>query len=373
MKSNTTVYTKNQNYKKIDEYILKNNVSKILLICGKSAHDLAVFEYIKMLESRLKIFIKEFFDFSPNPSYESVVKGVKFYRDNEYDMLIAIGGGSAIDTAKCIKLFSGMNDEENYLQQTIPKRKLPLLMAIPTTAGSGSEATKYAVIYANGEKQSVTSDEILPNISILDASTLKTLPIYQRKSTVCDALCHAIEACWSVNATDKSRFLATDAIKIISRYKDVYVRGENTYNEDLMRAANLAGQSINISQTTAAHAMSYKLTSLCGIAHGHAAMLCLVKLWKYMVDYVRDNISNGDMLKLYNIFQDISVAMGINSVDKAIKSLENSLMEWQLKPVVVNNTDIDILIKSVHQPRLKNNPIRLTTQSLAEIYEKILG
>ena len=120
----------------------------------------------------------------------------------------------------------------------------------------------------------------------MDASALKTLPIYQKKSTMMDALCHSIESYWSVNSTEESNKYSKQAIQTILENKDAYLANKDLGNANMLKAAYLAGKAINITQTTAGHAMSYKLTSLYGIAHGHAVAICISKLWEYMLEPV---------------------------------------------------------------------------------------
>lgn len=111
--------------------------------------------------------------------------------------------------------------------------------------------------------------------SFLTPGALKTLPAYQRKSTMLDALCHAVESFWSVHATAESKAYSRDALKMIRRYAEDYLANCDEGNAGMLLAANTAGKAINLTQTTAGHAMCYKLTSLYGLAHGHAAALCV--------------------------------------------------------------------------------------------------
>ena len=112
---------------------------------------------------------------------EKVKQAIEIGKERSIDCVIGFGGGSAIDVAKCIKLYSNMDTEINYLEQLIIPNEVKLLV-VPTTAGSGSEATRYAVIYYKGEKQSVTHESCIPALVLVDASVLETLPEYQRKN-----------------------------------------------------------------------------------------------------------------------------------------------------------------------------------------------
>lgn len=128
---------------------------------------------------------------TPNPLYEDVVKGVEAYRNNQCDVIVAIGGGSSIDVAKCIKLYSGMDNIKVYLEQEYKENDVTLI-AIPTISGTGSESTRYAVIYSEGKKQSVTHDSIVPKYAVWDYRNLVTLHLYQKKCTMIDALCQVL-------------------------------------------------------------------------------------------------------------------------------------------------------------------------------------
>ncbi len=142
----------------LDNYEKYINKENILLVCGKNFYSTELYQDIKLLNKNIIFFS----DFTPNPTYESVEKGVQVFKQNNCEYIIVIGGGSAIDVAKCIKLYSNMDDSKNYLEQEIIPNDIKLL-AIPTTAGTGSEATKFAVIYYNNIKQSVTHESIIPN------------------------------------------------------------------------------------------------------------------------------------------------------------------------------------------------------------------
>lgn len=362
-----------ENYRELDEYFCDNKIGKVLLVCGSSLSSLRLDRYFNNLEKRLGVQVVKFSDFTPNPLYESVVAGVKVFRGHACDAIMAVGGGSALDVAKCIKLFSNMNHDENYLQQKIVPNSVKLLAA-PTTAGTGSESTRYAVIYYNGEKQSVADDSCLPSMALLDASALQTLPEYQRKATMLDAFCHAIESFWSVNSTEESRAFAGEAIRMILANKDAYFSNLEEGNANMLWAANLAGRAINITQTTAGHAMCYKLTSLYGIAHGHAAALCNVKLWPYMICHTDKCIDPRGETYLRSVFAEIADVMGCAGPEEAAECFNDIVSSLQLAvPTPEREMDFGKLAASVNPVRLKNNPIALDAETLRELYHQILN
>lgn len=366
------ILVSDKNYAELDGYFEENSVRTILLVCGKSISFLHVNQYFETLEQRKGIKVVRFMDFQPNPSYESIVKGVEVFHENKCDYIVAVGGGSAIDVAKCIKLYSNMVPKTNYLQQTIVPNEVKLL-AVPTTAGSGSEATRYAVIYYKEEKQSVAHESCIPSVVLMDAEVLKTLPGYQKKTTMMDAFCHAIESFWSVNSTQESKEYARKAIRLIIENKDSYLQNENAGNINMLQAANLAGKAINITQTTAGHAMCYKLTGLYGISHGHAAALCTEALWRYMLEHMEQCVDYRGIDYLQDVFMEIARAMGGSTVEAAIDFFHKFMSELRLEvPVIKNQNEMDILKSSVNPVRLKNNPVKLGEKDIEELYLRIL-
>ncbi|MBQ8317379.1 MAG: phosphonoacetaldehyde reductase [Lachnospiraceae bacterium] len=365
------VLVADNDYVELDNYIQENGFKTVFLVCDDSLRFLRIKEYFDKVEKRLNIRLVYFSDFTPNPLYESVVKGVKLFNDEGCDAIFAVGGGSTMDVAKCIKLYSNMDHNVNYLKQDIIPNDIPLF-AIPTTAGTGSEATRYAVIYYEGEKQSVADYSCIPSTVMMDATVLKTLPEYQKKVTMLDALCHAIESYWSVNSTEESKVYSREAIQLIMANKDSYLANQDEGNANMLKAANVAGKAINITQTTAGHAMCYKLTSLYGIAHGHAAALCLSKLWPYMVDNTDKCIDTRGKDYVQGIFRDIANAFGCNDAKDAVALFDDLLKELGFNNPKADEKDYEILSSSVNPVRLKNNPIGLDYESINSLYRQIV-
>lgn len=363
----------NADYSLIDKYLIDNSAQKVFLVCDSAIRFLKYDEYFKNLKDRLDISVIRFDDFEPNPDYRSVVEGVNAFVVNSCDLIVAIGGGSAMDVAKCIKLYSNMDHDKNYLTQEIVANDVPFA-AIPTTSGTGSEATRYAVIYYKGEKQSVTHESCIPTTVFLDSSVLETLPEYQKKSTMLDALCHSIESFWSVNSTDESKAYSKQAIELILDNIDAYLANDGVGNENMLRASHIAGKAINITQTTAGHAMCYKLTSMYGIAHGHAAALCVNKLWPYMIENTEKCIDGRGVEYLDKVFCEIADAMGCDSHQGACEKFAQILKDLKLStPTVESNDDYDVLKNSVNIVRLKNNPVSLDEAAIDMLYHEILG
>ncbi len=360
-------------FKTMDQYILENHDNRVFLVCGDSIRFLHWNKYFNMLPLRLGVDVIRFNDFSPNPVYESVVKGVSAFKESQCKLIIAVGGGSSIDVAKCIKLFANMDPSRKFFEQEIAANDIRLF-AIPTTAGTGSEATRYAVIYYKEEKLSITHDSCIPSKVIMDPSVLKSLPLYQRKSTMLDTFCHAVESYWSINSNDRSKEYSRNALRLILKNKDAYLNNQENGNKNMLQAANIAGKAINITQTTAGHAMCYKLTELYHIPHGFSAALCVSKLWPYMLMHPEDCIDPRGKDYLQHTFQELAKAMECTNAEDASKLFDQILLSLQMeKPVLTDDTDYNILRSSVNAVRLKNNPVHLDDRSIDILYHKILN
>lgn len=350
--------------------VLEGN-RKVMIVCGgKSFQSLSIKEDIENIPAPYVIFNQ----FTPNPSYEEVCTGVEAFNAEHCDTILAVGGGSAMDVAKCIKLYCKMSKDVPYLEQPYEDTGVKLI-AIPTTAGSGSESTRYAVIYYDGKKQSVTHDSIIPHVAILEPRVLKTLPLYQKKCTMLDALCQGIESWWSVNSTDESKEYSQKAVETIMKWWRKYIF-ENTEEAavHIMEASNYAGHAINITQTTAPHAFSYKLTAMYGLPHGHAVAVCLPVIWEYMLENMDKCIDRRGAEYLQSIFGLISKSMRHSTPMEAIETFRTMMVEMGMQNSVSGNRDgeVENLSRSVNPVRLNNNPVCLEMDSIVSIYTQVV-
>ena len=337
----------------------------ILLVCDKSFQHLPYADVVRTLPQVKRIFS----DFISNPTYESVQAGVYAFREEKCDGIVAIGGGSAIDMAKCIKLFCRRYDQ--YLDQPYMDTGVHLI-AVPTTAGTGSESTHFAVIYRDGKKLSVAHPSIVPNVALLDATALDTLPAYQKQCTLLDAICQSIESWWSVNAIEQSKAYSKAALSALIQNYKAYLNGDFSAAKHMMRAANLAGRAINIAQTTAPHAMSYQLTKMFQIPHGHAVAVCLPGVWRYISEHMGQSILPGGTAMLQRILEEIAHSMGCENAVTAIARFERMLKEFELAVPQMTDDQLDQLANSVNLQRLKNNPVALDSATLRLLYQEAI-
>lgn len=364
-----------ENYKGLDEWIMGAGCKKILLVCDGSIWYQKKFNAHLEDIKQLGIEMVRFREFQPNPLYENVQKGVKIFREGKCDSIIAVGGGSAMDVAKCIKLYSNfLGDGENgsWLTAKYIPNDISFL-AMPTTAGTGSEATRYAVIYFDGEKQSITSESFIPDTVLMDPNTLITLPLYQKKATLCDALCHAIESFWSVNSTEESKKYSKAAIEGVMEHMIGYLNNTEKGRVGMLFAANIAGRAINITQTTAGHAMCYKITSLFGSAHGHAAILCDRILFPWMIRNIDKCIDPRGKEYLQRTMDEIGVAMGCEDGEAGANKLNDIFEKAELEVPIAREVQFMELKNSVNPVRLKNHPIALDVETIDMLYHEILN
>ena len=346
--------------------------SKVMVVCDNSFPYLNIREDVEKMALPFVLFDR----FTPNPLYESVCEGVSFFNSEQCDTILAVGGGSAIDVAKCIKLYCRMSNDSIYFKQPYQDTRVKLI-AVPTTAGTGSESTRFAVIYFEGKKQSIAHDSIIPTYAILEPKVLKTLPQYQKKCTMMDALCQGIESWWSVNSTEESQQYSKIAVEtIIQNWRDYIFNNSDLAAEKILFAANYSGRAICITQTTAPHAFSYKITSMYGIPHGHAVSVCLPEIWEYMIQHPEDCVDSRGKDHIEMVFYSIAKSLGSASVEEAIGVFRSMMKEMELmSPEARNNKESEIteLSKSVNPIRLANNPISLSEAQIYNIYNTIIN
>ena len=307
-------------------------------------------------------------NFNANPKYEDIEAGIVTFHSYKPDVVLAIGGGSTIDIAKLIIAFAHRNNQspiENLNRfSELPKGNFQCpLWAVPTTAGSGSEATHFAVVYYQGKKYSIAAQNLLPQQVFLDPVLTYTVPEKIAKSAAIDALCQALESYWAIDATNESREYAIEAMKMIPDSLRSTMGGKLQGYKDLQYAAFLAGKAINISKTTAGHAFSYYLTQDYNLLHGHSVALMLGYVMKYALEY-----ANADTQKKCT---DIAYILNIKAPDLpeflfgllADSGLENNLFLVGLG----TKEKIQMLCESVNEERLRNNPFPIEMQRFQEL------
>lgn len=365
---------------KLRNVLDSKNVNNIFLVTGKkSFNSSGAKKLVTPLISKYNTIY--FSDFITNPRIEDVNKGIKIFKNSNIDIVIAIGGGSVIDIAKLINFFSAQDYSPlNYIKEKPAGiNKTKPLIAIPTTAGTGSEATHFAVLYINKNKYSVAHDYILPEVAIIDAKFTLNLPPYIIACTGMDALVQAIESCWSVYSTKISKQYAKEAITLIVDNLVKAVKHPTlSIMRAMMRAAHLSGKAINISKTTVCHAISYPITSFFKIPHGHAVALTLSSMLEYNSKVTgKDVLDKRGVKYVKNVINDIQKFLGVNSIACAKNYLDMLMdkigLKRNLKELgIKSEKNLEIIIKNGFNPdRVKNNPRNLTKVALRNMLKNI--
>ena len=338
---------KTQKIIKVSEYLLplKNKLRKLNSSKPFIVVDRFLSSDIKKKLPNVVVFSK----FTSNPKYEEMLDGLKLFKESGCDAIVSVGGGSCIDVAKVIKL--SINADLNCILPTF-KQEYKYTdvkhICVPTTSGTGSESTRHAVLYLDGVKQSISNPSIVPDYVILCPKLIVTVPEYQKKATMMDALCQCIESLWSRKATKESRKYALKGLMLFKENYKGYLKLDHNAILNVQFGANYSGKAINISETTAAHAMSYKITSMFGVPHGHAVAMCMNAIFKNCK--VKTNFCGIDVKALfYEIFDYFKLFNNLG----------------------LSNDELIYLVKSINFERLKNFPYKINIKKCYFSLKKI--
>ena len=352
---------------------------RILCVTGRDSYSRSgAEEFVRNTMGRRKSC--RFAEFSPNPLMHELEAGLECFRCFKPDCIMGIGGGSAIDMAKLINFFGSVGLEPSgYLSNPstdLEVQSLPLV-AVPTTAGAGSEATRFAVLYENKVKHSVEHSSMLPNLVVLNPSLSESQTPYQVACCGFDAFSQAIESFWAVGSSEHSRDLSIRAIALCMNHLKEAVRAPTAeHRSGMVEAAFFSGQAINIAKTTAAHALSYTLTSFYGLPHGHAVAMMLPSVFACnaaVSESTADRslgleIAQGRMTELCSV-------LGYDSASGAVAMIKELCRCIDLDSRWIGAGGFDIfgirsnLVDNANMNRLKNNPRRLCSSDLQQIVD----
>lgn len=364
----------------ITEIVADYKAENVVIITDQGVWNSGLVERPKALLEAEGVHVHVINNTPPEPTVDQVNEIFQTAKEFECQMIIGIGGGSSIDTAKIVSLLLTNDVSLRDLvkgQAQIVRRGLPTLM-IPTTAGTGAEATPNAIVLVPEEelKVGIVNDKMVADCVILDPTVTVNLPKHITANTGMDALCHAIECYISKKANPLSDTFALKAITLISRsIREAYQNGHNLKaREDMLLGALFGGISIATSSTTAVHALSYPLGGRYHIPHGLSNAILLPDVMKFNLDVCEEK------------FQDIAVAMGLDvtgcttrqAAEKMIANLysmiEDLNVKCDLRAKGINEEVLDDLIEAASKVTrlLNNNPKVVTKDDMREIYKKLL-
>jgi alcohol dehydrogenase class IV len=361
----------------IKEIIKETRAKKILLVTGKQSY-IRCNAKSQIDEILNNIYTEQFNQFEVNPKLDDVYTGVRLLKNTKFNLIIAVGGGSVIDMAKLINILGAQKDNDlvKYINDNvlITEKGLPLV-AIPTTAGTGSEATHFSVVYVDNVKHSLAHHFMLPDYAIVDAKLSYNLPSHIAAASGMDALSQAVESYWAVKSTEESKNFASEAIVLILEVLRSAVAGDKKARIIMSKAAYLAGKAINITTTTAPHAISYPITTFFGLQHGHAVALTLGNF--FVINYIFNDNTVDDlrgseyvkstMMELYKMFNTSSAIECKNTWYNLMRDigLDTSIREL----VASKDIDVNKIINGINTDRLMNNPVRISKSTIRELLE----
>ena len=313
----------------------------------------------------------------PNPTVNNVEQALKLYHSNNCGAIVTIGGGSAMDCAKAVAARVAYPNKTVGQMKGILRvlKKTPLLVAIPTTAGTGSETTLAAVI-TDSEKQdkyALMSFPLIPRYAVLDASLTYSLPPHLTSTTGMDALTHAVEAYIGRSTTKETRQLALEAVELVfGNIETAYTDGKNyDARQNMLLAAYKAGAAFSKSYVGYVHAVAHSLGGKYGTPHGLANAV--------IMPYVLDAYGEKAHKKLHQLgvvagvsLESDSHKVGAEKFIKAIRQLnENMAIPEKLSGIVKE----DITQLAIHAEKESNPlypvPVLMTAKELEQFYYQV--
>lgn len=364
-------------FAKLAEHIQALKVRRPLVVLDKNLAAAGFQEKVEEVlgQSGLKI---SFFDKAdPEPKLDLADEGARIALKGKCDLVVGVGGGSAMDLAKAVAAVAGNQGHAvDYLGlNKVPGPGLPMIM-IPTTAGTGSEVTFTAVFVRPDlkKKEGMNSPYLYPDIALLDPELTLTLPPEPTATTGLDALCHAVESYTSINASPMSEMLSLEAIRLIAENLRTCVHnGRDLESREQMLLGSLyAGLGLANAGVTAVHSLSYPLGGQYGVPHGLANTILLPHVMSF-------NLS-GNPEK----FAVIAEVMG--EVTENLPSREAAWLSVEAVKTLIEDCGIYTTLEVLDIPRdsfpalakvaltvarpLENNPRKLTLDDAVEIYEE---
>ena len=263
---------------------IKISNKKILIITGyKSFPASGIKKYLNFYECKIKFLYKK----NKVPQLTELKTIIKKKNKFKPDIIIGIGGGSVLDISKMVNAFK--NDQISLNSKKSQFEKNSYLILVPTTAGSGSEATNFAVIFKGKRKFSIISDHMRADSVLFYTDSLKNFNKYNKLSSALDILCQSVESIFSNNSNIKSLIFAKKSLLILNKNLNKYLQGNSSAFKNMFQASNYAGKAINISKTNVPHALSYYLTSKFKVDHGYAVFLNLFGFLNFLYRYKDKN------------------------------------------------------------------------------------
>ena len=367
----------------LGERLKSKNMNRALLLSDRGLEKAGVVKTVEDILTKEGIYYEKFLDVEPNPSSDTVMKATELFRAHKLESIVCLGGGSPMDVGKAVSVMAtNPGKPEDYAGMDLFKNPIPPIVAIPTTAGTGSENTIFAVITdkKNNFKFSIVSNELTPKIILLDPNLITALPPSVAASTGMDALTHAVESYISRGATPFSDAMGEKAMYLIGKYLRRFVadRSDIEAASGMMLGSSFAGIAFSWGYLGMAHAMAHPLGGFYNVPHGVANAILLPHALKFnaitdkddryltIYEYIRASsgeINYFDPYMLVEEVLDLTKSLGIpkcladvgvderfipNMAADAMKGSQVS--SWRMNPRSSTQADIEQLYKDALNP-----------------------
>lgn len=336
-------------------------------------------EYFRYMERKLAGRVR--FQFVPYAGKALPVEDVdakyKEVKSNSgVDLVVAVGGGTVIDLAKIVAVAysNGCGHVDEVLVDRTLQNRLETVY-IPTTAGTGSEATSFAVVYKDRVKYSVDKPSLLPTYTVLDPQLLESLPVPVLNATILDALAQAIESAWACGSTGQSMIYAEDAIRLI--LENLEEGKSDSRLEALQMGSHLAGKAINISRTTLPHSISYPMSSHFGVPHGIAVFLTLPGVAELNYRATSEQLQPAaELARVQSAFDMFFRLFGVDTIEALIQRLNDVMVSLgikrRLRDYGIRKGDLEFLASNaLTKGRSDNNPRKVDSETVRALLEEI--
>lgn len=366
------------NKKELEQKLLSLDFKNILLVMSESsAKRWDMVSFVEQLKAKCRsingifTWIKSV---AANPTQKDVIKALRQIGDREIDVIVAFGGGSGIDLAKGISAFQSIENNDKYtiddITDSIKNKKYKGnkfldIIAVPSTAGTGSEVTQWATIWDENKtsKFSIDDPSLKPKMAIIVPELTLSVAEKLTLSTGLDAMCQAIESYWSKHTTPIVQEIGYRAIELVIKNlrKAVDEPYDINVREKLCKASVLAGLAFSQTRTTACHSVSYPLTMLYGIPHGFAASITLAAVGE---------INKGHFPNDDELFELFSAYDGImNWIDVVCEGV----IDMRLSAFGIMEKDILLIVDNAFTyGRMDNNPVDLNREDVYKMLKSIL-
>ena len=363
----------------IKNIIEKENAKKLIVFTDKGIRGAGLLDILTKVLDEAKTEYKVIDDLTAEPAYQDVERVIKEAEDYSGDLIIGIGGGSVMDAAKLCSVLKGADyTVRDLLRDPTLARKQVKTVMIPTTCGTGSEATCNAIVAIPEEesKQGIVNDSMIPDYVILDSQMIRNLPKSIVAATGVDALAHVVECYTSKKATPFSDTYATAGAKLIfHNIREAYNNPDNMEaKSSMLLGAFYGGVAITGSGTTAVHALSYPLGGKYHIAHGVSNAILFAHVMEYNKEACKDRLAQ----LCDAVFPEQNKSSVDEKADYMIQQIADIVkvtdIPTDLNQFGVKMEDLDFLVDagSKQTRLLVNNMRELSLEDIRTIYLKVL-